>query len=114
MAKKAKVSPEGGDGEDTHVELDKDLKNGPLSNRHCTDIICCLVFVAFIGGMFITTTYGLTLGDPQLIVIGWDFDGNGCGYSETTKDFPYLYWPAPDISDLEGIDAQNIDVTDIT
>lgn len=85
-----------------------------MSNRHCTDIICCLVFVAFIGGMFITTTYGLTLGDPQLIVIGWDFDGNGCGYSETTKDFPYLYWPAPDISDLEGVDVQNIDVSDIT
>lgn len=24
--------------------------------------------------------------------------GNGCGFNVTTKDYPYLYWPAPDIS----------------
>jgi hypothetical protein len=24
--------------------------------------------------------------------------GNGCGYNTTTKDYPYLYFPAPDIS----------------
>ena len=21
--------------------------------------------------------------------------GHGCGYSNATKDYPYLYWPAP-------------------
>ncbi len=23
--------------------------------------------------------------------------GNGCGYSNATKDYPYLYWPAPNL-----------------
>lgn len=28
-----------------------------------------------------------------------DFEiGNGCGYNTTTKDFPYLYWPAPNFN----------------
>ena len=30
------------------------------------------------------------------------FLGNGCGYNTTTKDYPYLYWPAPDVSALES------------
>ena len=32
------------------------------------------------------------------------FIGNGCGYSESieTIDYPYLYWPAPDISALSS------------
>jgi hypothetical protein len=30
--------------------------------------------------------------------------GNGCGYNSTTLDYPYLYWPAPDISALESGD----------
>jgi hypothetical protein len=24
--------------------------------------------------------------------------GNGCGYSAATKDYPYLYWPAPNLN----------------
>ena len=26
--------------------------------------------------------------------------GNGCGLNEPTKDYPYLYWPAVEISDF--------------
>ena len=28
--------------------------------------------------------------------------GNGCGYNTTTKDYPYLYFPAPDISAISS------------
>jgi hypothetical protein len=24
--------------------------------------------------------------------------GNGCGYSNLTKNYPYLYWPAPNFN----------------
>lgn len=28
--------------------------------------------------------------------------GNGCGYNATTKDYGYLYWPAPDVSAISS------------
>jgi hypothetical protein len=45
--------------------------------------------------------------------MGWDSDRNGCGYSEATKDYPYLYWPAyPDLDLLKRINAG--DYSDVT
>lgn len=69
-------------------------------DRSCTDPICCLLFVAFIAGMAATAAYGFAKGDPKLLMTGWDADGRGCGYSEATKDYPYMYWPAPN---LDGV-----------
>lgn len=31
----------------------------------------------------------------------WDADGFGCGYNETHKEYPYLYFPILNISDAE-------------
>ena len=33
------------------------------------------------------------MGDPRLLLIGWDSDQQGCGYSPLTEDYPYLYFP---------------------
>jgi hypothetical protein len=81
------------------LKLDGDaLQSGPVMQRSCTDPICCLIFVAFIAGMAATGAYGFAKGNPQLLLTGWDADSNGCGYSNATKDYPYLYWPAPNIN----------------
>ena len=32
----------------------------------------------------------------------WDADGNGCGYTERTKDYPYLYFPTIDFKAAQG------------
>jgi hypothetical protein len=37
--------------------------------------------------------YGLSNGDPYKLISLYDYDGNGCGYSSQTKDYPYMYWP---------------------
>lgn len=90
------------------------LKNGPVMKRSCTDIICCLLFLAFIVGFAGTSAYGFMNGDPYLLLTAWDNDGkyklnlilsigNGCGYNETTKDYPLLYWPAPDVSAISDV-----------
>ena len=34
------------------------------------------------------------------------FIGNGCGYSNTTIDYPYIYWVAPDVSKLSSDPTQ--------
>ena len=79
--------------EDLQPEVDKELENGPLYNRHCTDVICCPLFVIFIVGMAWAFIYGLSEGDPNKLVTLFDYDGNGCGYHSQTKDFDFIYWP---------------------
>ena len=45
-----------------------------------------------------------------MLTIGWDSDGNGCGWSEATKDYPYLYFPkAPDSNTLTQLKSGNLD-----
>ena len=51
-------------------------------------------------GFVAATIYGVSNGDPRKLLIGWDSDGNGCGYSEATKDYPALYWSEPPGSEL--------------
>jgi choline transporter-like protein 2/4/5 len=62
-------------------------------DRSCTDIICCLVFVAFLVGMVGCAGYGSLYGDPNKLLVSWDADQNGCGWSPDTKDYKYLYFP---------------------
>lgn len=73
------------------------MNNGPTENRECTDLICCLVFLAFIVGMVGVSGYGLVYGEPELMLTMWDADKKGCGYSPEVKDYPYLYFPIVDI-----------------
>ena len=63
--------------------------------------------VGFCGASF----YGWSKGDPAKLFIGWDSDGNGCGYSEATKDYPYLYFAeAPGDKVLEAIKTFDVSV----
>lgn len=43
--------------------------------RSCTDCICCLVFIAFLAGLFATSAYGYSNGNPLLLLTTWDADG---------------------------------------
>lgn len=89
------------------------MDNGPLSDdkRECTDIICCLVFLAFLVGMVGVSGYGLVYGDPKLFLTLWDADKRACGYN-TTADYPYLYYPIIDIESLKKMGKVN-DVSDV-
>jgi len=81
-----------------------DMANGPVADRSCTDLLCCLIFLAFLTGLVGTAGYGYLYGDPKLLLTTWDADGNGCGYNETTKDYPYLYYPIVDPKSLSNAD----------
>mmetsp|Transcript_27452 Transcript_27452/g.20609 ORF Transcript_27452/g.20609 Transcript_27452/m.20609 type:complete len:324 (-) Transcript_27452:420-1391(-) len=85
---------------DLSTDDDGKMTNGPVMNRKCTDCICCLLFVIFIIGLGFTSAYGFMYGDPLLLLTTWDYDANGCGYNESTLDYPYLYFPGPDISNI--------------
>ncbi|CAD5113685.1 DgyrCDS2846 [Dimorphilus gyrociliatus] len=64
---------------------------GPIKDRGCTDIICCLLFIIFVLGMVAVSI----LGNPKLLLYPTDSDGNLCGYKSATRDLsdkPYLFY----------------------
>jgi choline transporter-like protein 2/4/5 len=56
-------------------ELDPELENGPIENRSCRDILCCLLFLAAVVAMFVIGIYGYTQGDPSRLARPYDSDG---------------------------------------
>ena len=101
--------------EEFNKELEQDkekYKNGPIGERSITDCICCLIFLVAIVGFVGASYYGWSNGDPNKLLIGWDSDGNGCGYSEKTADYTKLYWPEPPSTDIiEAVKALDLSKT---
>lgn len=62
-------------------------------------------------GFGAATAYGLANGDPKKLLIGWDSEKHGCGYSVETIDYPRLYWSQPPTADMvEAITNFDFDV----
>ena len=53
------MGEEGKDAKDKY-EVDEALTNGPLANRGCNDILCCLLFLANIVAFFGIGIYGFS------------------------------------------------------
>jgi len=62
-----------------HKENFKSVEGGIEWERSCTDILCCMVFIAFIVAMLGVSGYALSTGDPMNIITAFDSDGNKCG-----------------------------------
>lgn len=82
-------------GKNIGNEPDEKLANGPIEKRGCTDILCCLIFVAFFWGWIGCTIWGFSNGNPGLIGRGYDIDGNICGYTSGFGSYELLYFVAP-------------------
>jgi hypothetical protein len=50
--------------------------------------------------------YAILNGDPMKLLTGFDDDGRACGVDTKTKEYPYLYFPAIQASELATA-AQN-------
>lgn len=77
---------EGGDGDDMKAKYEADLAEfnvkeaGINRDRGCTDIICLLLFWAFIGAMGYITVYGYKNGQVQKLTAPIDAGQNFCGF----------------------------------
>eukprot|EP00058_Branchiostoma_floridae_P023889 XP_002609379.1 hypothetical protein BRAFLDRAFT_86470 [Branchiostoma floridae] len=60
------------------AKFDPEFK-GPIENRSCTDIICCLLFIIFIAGFLAVGILAWVHGDPKLLLYPTDSQGNLCG-----------------------------------
>ena len=83
-------------GEDFNVK--PELGHGPFNNRRCTDMLCCLLFLVFLGGMGFCTYWGYANGNPGKLIAPIDGDEHICGVSPGYEDYQYLY-----IGDLHTI-----------
>lgn len=57
----------------------KTSEKGITKDRSCTDILFCLIFVAFIAGMVALSIVGFKRGDPLKLLHPFDTDGYACG-----------------------------------
>lgn len=58
------------------------IKGMKMTDRSCTDVLCCLVFVIFTITCIGITGMSVTQGDPTRIMTPFDSDGNQCGQLE--------------------------------
>ena len=70
---------------------DPELRNGPMINRKCTDMLFTIIFIISLVAYGITTEYGYRNGKPKQLFTPVDGDGKFCGYDEN-KDYPALYY----------------------
>ncbi|XP_041861493.1 choline transporter-like protein 5-B isoform X2 [Melanotaenia boesemani] len=58
---------------------------GPVQNRSCTDVVCCVIFVIVILGYIVLGTVAWIHGDPRKIVYPTDSQGQFCGQQNTSN-----------------------------
>lgn len=56
---------------------------GPVQNRSCTDVVCCVIFVVVILGYIALGTVAWIHGDPRKVVYPTDSHGQFCGQQNT-------------------------------
>ncbi|XP_062892175.1 choline transporter-like protein 2 isoform X3 [Mobula hypostoma] len=66
---------------------------GPIENRSCTDVICCLIFIAAIIGYVIVGIVAWTHGDPRKVIYPTDSRGEFCGQIGSRNEHkPFLFY----------------------
>ena len=65
---------------------------GPIKNRSCTDIPCCLLFIVFIAGMGGIAYYSFMYGNPDIVLYPSDYKGNICNKSQEVLGKPYAFY----------------------
>uniref|UniRef100_A0A671Y1T9 Choline transporter-like protein n=1 Tax=Sparus aurata TaxID=8175 RepID=A0A671Y1T9_SPAAU len=65
---------------------------GPIQNRGCTDIVCCILFIIAILGYFAVGILAWSQGDPRKVIYPTDSRGQFCGQAGTPLDPVPLKW----------------------
>ncbi|KAF6111482.1 solute carrier family 44 member 5 [Phyllostomus discolor] len=65
--------------------FDPDFK-GPIADRGCTDVLCCIIFILFIIGYILLGLIAWVHGDPRRVVYPTDSKGHFCGQKGTPNE----------------------------
>uniref|UniRef100_A0A671Q049 Choline transporter-like protein n=1 Tax=Sinocyclocheilus anshuiensis TaxID=1608454 RepID=A0A671Q049_9TELE len=70
---------------------------GPVHNRGCTDVLCCVIFVIVILGYIVLGTVAWMHGDPRKVVYPTDSYGQFCGQQAILFYFNILQCANPTV-----------------
>ncbi|XP_071963887.1 choline transporter-like protein 2 [Antedon mediterranea] len=90
--KKSDISEVESEKESKYNEAYDSNVTGPISNRGCTDVICCLIFVLFVAGLGVIGGIGFKRGNVQTLIYQTDYLNQVCGISKAVADKPYLFF----------------------
>lgn len=76
-------------GEDYNVN--QEIENGPIQNRKCTDVLCLLLFIMFLGGYIWINVNAYKHGNVNKLLRPVNDDGKLCGVDELAE-YPNLYY----------------------
>uniref|UniRef100_A0A8D3DMC5 Choline transporter-like protein n=1 Tax=Scophthalmus maximus TaxID=52904 RepID=A0A8D3DMC5_SCOMX len=66
---------------------------GPIQNRGCTDIVCCILFILAIIGYIAVGILAWSQGDPRKVIYPTDSRGQFCGQAGTPlENKPQLFY----------------------
>uniref|UniRef100_A0A1A8MAZ0 Choline transporter-like protein 2 n=2 Tax=Nothobranchius TaxID=28779 RepID=A0A1A8MAZ0_9TELE len=66
---------------------------GPIHNRSCTDILCCILFIIALLGYFAVGILAWSQGDPKKVIYPTDSRGQFCGQTGTPLEKkPLLFY----------------------
>uniref|UniRef100_A0A7N6B3T8 Choline transporter-like protein n=1 Tax=Anabas testudineus TaxID=64144 RepID=A0A7N6B3T8_ANATE len=66
---------------------------GPIQNRGCTDIVCCIFFIVAILAYFAVGILAWSQGDPRKVIYPTDSRGQFCGQAGTPQENkPLLFY----------------------
>ncbi|MCP4649558.1 MAG: hypothetical protein GY853_05700 [PVC group bacterium] len=70
----------------------EELLNGPMtdSNRGCTDILFCIIFIVFLCAVLAVAAFGWWSGQPSKIFYFYDDDSRQCGLGVMSQ-YKYIY-----------------------
>ncbi|CAJ1083219.1 choline transporter-like protein 4 [Xyrichtys novacula] len=88
MGKKQETNPDSEYGEPAQFDP---TFNGPMRKRGCTDIICCILFMAVVVGYMAVGALAWLYGDPRHVLYPKNSTGWFCGTQEN-KDRPNLLY----------------------
>lgn len=71
-------------------------------DRGCTDILCLIIYIAFIGAMIYATIFGYTNGNVKKLTAPIDADNNFCGFGDNAG-FDSMVLSSYEISKVYGI-----------
>uniref|UniRef100_A0A8C1FR66 Choline transporter-like protein n=1 Tax=Cyprinus carpio carpio TaxID=630221 RepID=A0A8C1FR66_CYPCA len=65
---------------------------GPIYNRGCTDILCCILFILALLGYFAVGILAWSQGDPRKVIYPTDSKGQFCGQVGSYSNKPLLFY----------------------
>lgn len=80
----------------------KNIQDGPVQNRRCTDIICLIIFIVALCGYWMISFVGIAGGDVTKLYKPRDYSGAYCGAQENWNSGPNLE-SAPKLSYMMNV-----------